>query len=242
MNLRINGKEGDYMSLFDGQSTPHSKEQQRKVTMAELAGAGIGLGTGAIAGALGNIKYRENARKDAFQQSKDLDNSEENWRKMIDLHTGKMKFKDMGERERRRFVGLLDENKDDLDYLKEHPNEVEPLLKDMKRGQVIPLFPDQAEPSKVKQIIEEFTPKKVDLRGENVKPLFADEEMIPHIMENPVFKGLPPLLGLAGMTVAGMMARKHFDKQNESHKDEHDLNRLQELLDALKAKESNSNH
>lgn len=232
------------MGLFDKKTTEHSKGQQTKTTLAELTGAGVGVGAGALAGALGNVKYHRNALQGALQESQDMNDSESNWRRMIDLYTGKEDLNGLDDRERRRFRRLIDENKDDLENLKNHPGQIEPLLKDMKRGQVVPLFPDKAQPSTFKQVINQFTPKKVDLRGDNIQPIFEEEKlMIPHTIENPALRriALPSALGLAGMTAAGMMARKHFDKHNEANKDDHDLNRLEELLAALKAKESQSN-
>lgn len=243
MCIGISRKEGGEMSLFGEQSTVHSKEQQRKTTLAELAGGGIGAGAGLIASKLGNLKYQERALKSGLSQTKDIQNAEKHWKTMLDLTNGKLTMQDVPFNKREFYQKQMEENTDDLNYMKEHPSKSPQLLQELGRGKVEKLFPDQAEPSKIKQLMDSFKKKQVVLGG-NVEPLFAgaqEERMFfPHTLENPALHSLPAFMGLAGMYGAGVMARKHFDKENEGQQEEHDLNRLQELLLALKAKDSQS--
>lgn len=240
-------KVGESMSLFGGKDTSHSKKQQRRTTLAELAGAGAGVGAGTVAAQLGHVKYQQNSHNQAMQDSKDINDTEQNWKTMLDIQNGKINMDDLDERKQRRFKRLIEDNAEDLNYYQEHPKEFNSLLKDLKQGQVVPLNPNQKQPSVLKQLVERLSPQKpVDLRGGNVEPLFTGQEearmMFPNIIEHPAMYGIPAFFGLAGMAGAGMIARKHYDKVNEKNQEDDDLDKLQQMLSALKEKESQSNH
>lgn len=242
MSVAKSRKVGGCMSLFGEQQTVHSKDQKIKTTLAELAGAGAGAGIGLVGMKLGNIKYHNDALKAGLEHTQDLKDSEQNWRTMMGIHNGDIDRRSLDEFDQRRFLNLMDEHKDDLEYMKQHPREAESMIRDMASGQVVPLHPEQAKPSQMNQLLESFKKKRVELGG-NVVPLFEDERIqIPHMLENPKLNSLPPLLGLAGMYGAGILAKKHFDNENQGQQETHDLNRLQEMLAKLKEKESQSNH
>jgi hypothetical protein len=80
----------------------------------------------------------------------------------------------------------------------------------------------------------------VDLRGGNVVPLFSGEKEalmeIPHEIHNPKAYGLAGMLAAGGLIGAGYLAERKYEKENKGKYNEQDLDQLQKMLQALKAR------
>lgn len=229
------------MGLFDQPNAEHTKEQKKKVILSELGGATLGAGLGSLGVKIGDVHYQSQALKNGLKLTRAKEIAAKDWKTLFALSNGNLTLEDLPFENRKFFKQQLEENGEQLNYFKQHPRDALQGMKELQKGKVQRLFPNQAEPSKLKSLLQSFQKQKVVL-GKNVEPLFTGAQeskmLYPHNITNPALRSLPVLTGLAGLYGAGAIARRHFDKENEKHQEEHDLDRLQKLLKALKAKES----
>lgn len=227
------------MSLFGNNDNPLTKEQQTKVTLAELGGGAVGAGLGALGGKVMNAANEKKTLIDGLAATKDKEVAEGNWRTLLSLQKGEITLEDLPVDQRKFFAKQLQENAGDLTYMANNYKGEKDLMNELRRGKVEPLFPDQ-KPSLMNLLFQK-APQTVDLTKDNVEPLFrgANEHKmeIPHKYTAPKSPLLTGGLGIAGMMGAGYALKKHYANQNEGTHNEDDLQRLQNMLNALQNRE-----
>lgn len=224
------------MALFGDNQL--SKDQQRNVTLAQIGGGVTGLGVGALAAKGADAFHEKKLLERGLTQSRDKEIAAGNWETLMALYKGELSLEDLPLGKKDYFTKDLQENADDLAYYAKNPMEFRKALEQLNAGRVQPIAPDQS-PSLLDFVFNKGK-NLVDLRPDNVVPLFegANEHKLltPHPIQSPKRGLLMGGAGLAGMAGAGSLLQHQYHKQNEREQPEKDLQKLEELLLALKTK------
>lgn len=223
------------LSLFGNDNL--DSNQNRKVHLAQLGGGLAGAGAGVLAGKVMDAAYEKSLFEAGIDATKDNEKAELQWKRLMDLYLGKITIRDIPIPERDFYSKQLEENKETLENFRKNPAEFEKAFNEVKGGRLQPLFGQ-------KPSIKDFLLKKrhshVDLRGENVFPLFSGDKAnlmeIPHENRNPKTYGLAGLLAGVGLLGTGYLMERKYEKENERNYNEQDLEKLQKMLQELKAR------
>lgn len=220
------------LSLFGNDNL--DSEQRRKVHLAQLGGGLAGAGAGFLTSKVMDARHEGSLFEAGMDATRDNEKAELQWKRLMDLYLGKITIRDIPIPERDFYSRKLEENKETLEFFRKNPEEFEQSFNDIKGGRLQPLFGQK--PS-FKDLLFRKRPSHVDLRGENVVPLFSGEKEalmeIPHSIHNPKAYGLAGTLATMGAVGAGYLTEKKYQKENKGKYDEQDLDKLQQMLQAL---------